>query len=70
MTPGLDPGGGVAPGDTPPSSGQTSGATDRGDHPNVGPVSGYRTPMILALSVLALIVLMVSGLVGASFLPS
>lgn len=28
-TPGLEPGGGVAPGDTPPAESSTSGASDR-----------------------------------------
>ena len=69
---GLEPGGGVQPGDTPPSSDSMSGATgdDRRNTPNMGPVSGNRTPMIIALSVLALFVVMVAILVGASFIPS
>jgi hypothetical protein len=33
-------------------------------------VSGNRTPMISALSVLALFVVMIAVIVGASFLPS
>ena len=60
----------MSPGDTPPSSGQTSGAVSGTDQPNVGPVSGNRTPMVIALTALAVIVLMVAALVGASFLPS
>jgi len=67
---GLEPGGGVQPGDTPPSSGQMSGAVGTTDTPNVGPVSGNRTPMIIALSVLGLIVVMCAVLIGASFIPS
>ena len=70
VSPGLEPGGGVQPGDTPPSSGQTSGSVSGSDQPNVGPVSGNRTPMVIALTALAVIVLMVAALVGASFLPS
>lgn len=48
-----------------------SGATgdDHRNTPNMGPVSGNRTPMIIALSVLALFVVMVAILVGASFIP-
>ena len=42
-----------------------------GDHsPSDGPVSGNRTPMIIALGALGLVVLMVAVLVGASFFPS
>ncbi len=69
---GLEPGGGVRPGDTPPASDSMSGATgdDRSNTPNMGPVSGNRTPMIITLSVLAVFVVMVAILVVASFLPS
>ena len=70
QTAGLQAGGGVQPGDTPPSSGQTTGASAASDQPNVGPVSGNRTPMIIALSIIAVIVVMVALLVGASFVPS
>lgn len=70
VTAGLEPGGGVAPGDTPPSADSMSGATgdDRRNTPNMGPVSGNRTPMIIALGILGLLVLMVAGLVVASFI--
>ena len=68
-TAGLQAGSGVDPGDTPPSEGSMSGAAGS-DGPNMGPVSGNRTPMIIALSVLAVIVLMVAIFVGASFYPS
>jgi len=47
-----------------------SGAVGTPDTPNVGPVSGNRTPMIIALSVLGVIVVMCAILVGASFIPS
>ena len=63
MTAGLEPGGGVQPGDTPPSADSMSGAVgdDRRNTPNMGPVSGNRTPMIITLSILALVVLAVIG---------
>ena len=72
VTAGLEPGGGVAPGDTSPDSDSMSGAVgdDRRNTPNMGPVSGNRTPMIIALSVLALFVIMVAVITGASFIPS
>lgn len=71
-TAGLQAGGGVQPGDTPPSADSMSGATgdDRKNTPNMGPVSGNRTPMIITLSVLAVMVLMVALLAGASFFAS
>jgi hypothetical protein len=70
--PGLEPGGGVRPGDTPPSDDQMSGAVEgpRDETPNQGPVSGNRTPMIATLVVLGIVVLMVALVVGASFFPS
>lgn len=72
-TAGLEPGGGVRPGDTPPSADSVSGATGddrRGDTPNVGPVSGNRTPMIFALTILALLVLAVAAFTVASLFAS
>ena len=61
-TPGLEPGGGIAPGDTPASAGQMSGtAPDAHKAPNMGPVSGNRTPMIITLVVVGLMVLLVLG---------
>lgn len=61
----------VTPGATPPDDGQTSGASgDARKAPNMGPVSGNRTPMIIALSVLAVFVVMVAIITGASFIPS
>jgi len=69
---GLDGPGGLQPGDTPPDSDSMSGTVgdDRKNTPNMGPVSGNRTPMIITLSILALFVVMVAVIVGASFLPS
>jgi len=60
----------TTPEPTPPASGQVSGATGHTDTPNVGPVSGNRTPMVVTLVVLAVIVVMVALLVGFSFVAS
>lgn len=68
-TSGLELSGGVVPGDTPPAEGQVSGAAPP-PSPNQGPVSGNRTPMVIALSVLAVLVVMCAVLVGASLVPS
>lgn len=71
VTAGLDEGVGVVPGDTPPNADQMSGASgDARKAPNMGPVSGNRTPMIITLVVLAIVVIMVAVIVGASFIPS
>ncbi len=72
VTTGLDAGGSFQPGDTTPDSDSMSGAVgdDRRNTPNMGPVSGNRTPMIIALSVLGLFVVMCAILIGASFIPS
>lgn len=71
VTAGLEEGGGVQPGDTSPDSDSMSGSAG-GDRsgPNMGPVSGNRTPMIIALSVLAFFVVAVALISGASFFPS
>jgi hypothetical protein len=72
VTSGLDAGGGVVPGDTPPESDQLSGASGdaRQGTPNMGPVSGSRGPMVITLVVLAVVVVMVAILTGASFFAS
>ncbi len=62
VTAGLEPGGGIAPGDTPAAAGQMSGtAPDAHKAPNQGPVSGNRTPMIITLSIGGLMVLLIIG---------
>ena len=60
------------PGETPPDAGQMSGAAGdaRREAPNMGPVSGNRTPMIITLVVLGIFVVMVAVITGASFFPS
>ena len=72
VTAGLGRGGGIDPGDTPSMADSMSGAVgdDRKNTPNMGPVSGNRTPMFIALGVLALFVIAFAVLVGASFIPS
>jgi hypothetical protein len=59
------------PGDIPADSGQMSGAAGGAyNQPNVGPVSGNRTPMFITLGVLAFFVLAIAVITGASFFPS
>jgi len=72
VTAGLGSGGGVEPGETPPMADSMPGTSGdaRQETPNMGPVSGNRTPMFIALGALALMVIMVAVLVGASFFPS
>ena len=72
VTAGLgSPGGGVSSGDTPPNADQMSGTSaDSREAPNMGPVAGNRTPMIITLVVLGIFVVMVAVIVGASFFPS
>lgn len=68
-TAGLNDGGALQPGETPPSADSMSGANS-GQNSSTGPVSGNRTPMIIFLSVLALMVVMVAIFIGAQFVPS
>jgi len=49
-TPGLEPGGGVAPGDTPPGESSTSGASDR------QPGTGSRGANWVAYAVIGVVV--------------
>jgi hypothetical protein len=72
VVPGLEPGGGVAPGDTPPGEDSLSGAAGGAERhtPNHGPISGNRTPMVITLVALGVLVLMTAGLVVASLIPS
>ena len=68
-TAGLQDGGVLQPGETPPSADSMSGANS-GQNSSTGPVSGNRTPMIITLSVLAVMTVMVALLFGAQFVPS
>ena len=43
---------------------------DRTNTPNMGPVAGNRTPMIVTLVILGIFVVMIAVIVGASFIPS
>ena len=71
QTAGLAEGGGIDPGDTPATAGQMSGtAPDAHKAPNMGPVSGNRTPMFIALGTLAFFVIAIAIITGASFFPS
>lgn len=67
-TPGLEPGGGAQPGDTPPAAAQTSGSAD-----HQAPARGRLTPSgtlsaigigIFVLAFLAVAVLLVLKIVG------
>ena len=69
VTPGLEPGTGVPPGETPPMSDSMAGAAED-SVPNLGPVSGNRTPMVVTLVALGLIVLLSAGFIVASLVAS
>ena len=70
-TAGLQEGAGIEPGETPPMAGSMSGtAGDDRKAPNMGPVSGNRTPMFIALGAIAFVVLAMAIIIGASFFPS
>ncbi len=68
VTAGVDAGGSTASGDTSPAADSMSGTT--GGTASDGPVSGNRTPMIIALSALAIVVLLVAGFIVASLVAS
>lgn len=53
-TPGLEPGGGVSPGDTPPAGGQESGASDPQEH-STPAARGWPVAWILAIAVVAVL---------------
>lgn len=72
VTAGLEDGGALQPGDTSPFSDSMSGTTNehRDERSNAGPVSGNRTPMIITLSILGVIVLLTAGFIAAALFAS
>jgi len=61
-TPGLEPGGGVAPGSTPPDSAQTSGLSEP------EPIPGRRFTPTVIVSLVALAIFLLLFVVTAVFL--
>jgi len=58
-TPGLEPGGGVPPGETPPAEGSTSGAGPDESH---NPYRGWRVmPLIILAVIVAILVIFYIG---------
>jgi hypothetical protein len=63
-TPGLEPGGGVSPGDTPPESGNVSGLSHPQPMPSrVFPIVTTVVIGVLSLCVLGLVIAQVAGLI-------
>jgi hypothetical protein len=60
-TPGLEAGGGVAPGDTPPDAGQTSGLS------HDQPIPSRRVPVVV-LTIVAVLVVLVLGAIVVSIM--
>ena len=60
----------AGPADTPDSGSMSGTSPDAQKAPNMGPVSGNRTPMLITLAVLAFFVIAIAVITGASFIPS